>query len=250
MSIKKRLDFIGIGVQKAGTTALHYYLSKHTSIEMSTIKELHYFDSAHLLDENKGDYENYHAPFNWNKGCIRGEITPVYLYLKTCMKDIYTYHPKVKLIIILRNPVERAYSHWNMRFYRKEIKASFRECINAELMRMKFRDYFGQQSKNDYLQRGLYSAQLENVYQFFSKNQILIIKYEDFKNDSFSVMMDIFKFLEVDNSIYKFEPKKVFTIPYENLILEEDKIFLQDFFISDIENIETMLNWNCTDWKL
>ena len=102
-------DFIILGAQKSGTTALYYDLCKHSKILKSSRKEIHYFDKKHYPD-----HEWYKNKFPEINGKITGESSPSYLFLPFVPYRIKETIPGCKFIIILRNPVDRAYSQYNM----------------------------------------------------------------------------------------------------------------------------------------
>src|SRR5438067_7110090 len=111
----QRLTFIVAGVQKAGTTALNYYLKRHPRIVLPVKKELHFFDNDELFAAEKVSYESLHKMFrSGRRSMIAGENTPNYLYARPAMARIRDYNPAIKLIAIWRNPIERAFSQWNM----------------------------------------------------------------------------------------------------------------------------------------
>ncbi|UTA68757.1 sulfotransferase [Emticicia sp. 21SJ11W-3] len=251
-NLNKRIDFIGIGVQKAGTTALYYYLNKHPDILMSKYKELHYFSNLNIdfEEESRINYSNYHQNFDWTTPGIRGEITPRYCYLERCIPLIHQYNPAIKIIMILRNPVERAYSHWNMRLQKKEIgNSTFANCLKAEILRMNFDIKFNQMPEDDYIRRGFYSKQIRHIFDYFPSQQVLILKYEDFRDNQYQHLLRIFDFLGVNGDNYKFEEKKVHHIHYKEEIDGFSLNLLNDIYKEEIEKVEKLLNWNCTDWK-
>src|SRR3954462_4060443 len=121
-----RVDFVVAGVQKAGTTALHYFLSKHPEIALPRDQALHFFDQEKNFD-GEPDYEVLHGNFDpgyrWR---IAGEVTADYVYYTPALERISRYNPQMKIIISLRDPVARAFSHWNMR----RTKAKRRETLD------------------------------------------------------------------------------------------------------------------------
>ena len=136
--LKKKLDFkvgfIICGTQKGGTTALDFYLRLHNQICMADKKEVHFFDKDELFQRNKLDYSHYHSFFTPNSSHkIIGEATPIYMYWKNVVKRIYSYNPFIKLILVLRNPARRAFSHWNMETQRKRENRTFWKAINEEI---------------------------------------------------------------------------------------------------------------------
>ena len=109
-----RVDFIIPGVQKAGTTALFDHLGDVPGIALSTVKEVHFFDDE-SIDWARPDYRAYEAQFASVQGAVVGEATPIYLYWPNALERIAAYNPVMRLIVMLRDPVERAWSHWRKR---------------------------------------------------------------------------------------------------------------------------------------
>ncbi len=252
MKETKRIDFIGVGVQKAGTTALFHYLRKHPAVAMSDWKELHYFSNTSLdfqIEEQK-NYVDYHQHFDWNTEKMRGEITPQYCYSNAAIDRIFKYNPQMKIILILRNPIERAFSHWNMRLNTKRIKSSFLDCIKADILRHKFNVQFDQYPDDDYVRRGFYVEQIDRIYRYFPKEQVHIIKYEAFRAHQQQALLDILLFLGLDCSTFNnFEEKKVFHFPYPSEMDGVSFKLLHELYVPEIEKVEKTLNWDCFDWK-
>lgn len=246
--MKQRIDFMVIGAQKAGTTALYYYLKKHPQIKMSYQKELNFFNrnSQSLLDNN---YDSYHHFFDWEGTYLRGEVTPLYICSKKTIEKIHHYNADIQLIAILRNPIERAFSHWNMRTSRKEITYSFSDCLRISVMNMAFPSRFEQMPDEDYIQRGLYAEQIENVYAYFDKSQVLFLKYEDFKKAPLPVLSQIFDFVGIDKERYAFEAKQIHKIEYQTQMSSQEKEILMNIYLPNIQKVENLLGWDCSDWK-
>lgn len=240
-----------VGVQKAGTTALYHYLGKHTDIAMSDLKELHYFSDTSLdfQIEEQSNYVDYHQHFDWNTEKIRGEITPRYCYSKDAILHIFKYNPQIKILLILRNPIERAFSHWNMRLSTKQINSSFLNCIKADILRHKFNVQFEQYPEDDYVRRGFYVEQIERIYQYFPTKQVHIIKYEDFRANQQQTLIDILLFLGLDYSTFTIEEKQVYHFPYSTKKDMASFNLLNELYLPEIEKLEKILNWNCSDWK-
>src|SRR3989339_1804269 len=106
--VNKKVDIIGIGVQKSATTWLYTCLSEHPEIRCSSKEEMNYFDDS--LSYSKG-FEWYHAHFKFG-AWKTAEYSPTYFYDKNVPARIHTYNPDSKLILSLRNPIERAFSHY------------------------------------------------------------------------------------------------------------------------------------------
>ncbi|WP_280564596.1 sulfotransferase domain-containing protein [Chromohalobacter sp. 48-RD10] len=116
----KEVDFLIGGVQKGGTTALDSYLRTHSEVCLAEVKEVHFFDNEFVFRfpgfVRDAWYQSYFHDCESN--IRKGESTPIYLWWHNAMKRIYDYNPKVKLVFIFRDPVSRAYSHWNMEVQR------------------------------------------------------------------------------------------------------------------------------------
>src|SRR5438045_2323453 len=107
----EKLDFLVAGAQKSGTTALNYYLKRHPRIALPVKKELHFFDNDELFAGGNVSYEPLYEMFRpARSGSIAGENSPIYLYWRPALPRIRDYNPAMKFIVILRNPIERAFS--------------------------------------------------------------------------------------------------------------------------------------------
>lgn len=191
-----KLDFLIIGAQKAGTTSLHAYLQKEADIEIPNKKELHFFDDEKINWINP-NYEEYHKNFISDK--LRGEITPYYMYDERCINRIKKYNPNMKLIIILRNPIERAFSQYKMSIAvnKKETK-DFSFAIREGRNRIK-----NSEEANhvfSYVERGFYGKQLSFIYSRFPKEQVLILKLVDLELKPQETIQTIRTFLKLDIS--------------------------------------------------
>src|SRR5437762_3620696 len=110
----ERLDFILAGAQKSGTTALHYFLTKHPDITMGDQQEMHFFDNDAMFVADV-DYEQLHKHYPLLAPAkIAGDCTPSYIYHEPAAERIWKYNPQIKLLILPRTPVEPAFAHWNM----------------------------------------------------------------------------------------------------------------------------------------
>src|SRR5438105_15608557 len=129
----EKLSFVIAGAQKSGTTALNYYLKRHPQIALPVKKELHFFDRDELFAGAPVSYEPLHRMFRPTRpGTIAGENTPIYLYWRPALERIREYNAAIKLIAILRNPIERAFSQWNMQRQRGSEPLEFLEAVQAE----------------------------------------------------------------------------------------------------------------------
>ncbi|MGK0272992.1 MAG: hypothetical protein ACI88H_003669 [Cocleimonas sp.] len=242
---KDKIRFLLVGAQKGGTSALDMYLRSNSNIQMAKRKEVHFFDQEGYF-EDEINYEWYHQNFESNLGKLRGEATPIYMYWRDSIRRIYEYNPSMKIIAILRNPTERAFSHWNMERDREADNVPFGLAIRTENERC--REALPLQHRvYSYIDRGYYSEQIRNIWRFFPKGQTLFLKQEDLKTDLHATLNKIASFLEVDE-FEELDSLNVHSREYISKLTKEDKAFLDNIFLNDIKELELLLNWDCSNW--
>jgi len=205
-------DFIIIGAQKSGTTTLYNNLIRHPQVVQALRKEIHFFD----IHYKKGItwYQAHFPSFLYKiylkqiyrKKIIAGEATPYYIFHPLSPERIFKTVPRVKLIVLLRNPVDRAYSHYQLSVRLGHENLSFEDAIQHEMERLNSegekiynnRNYYSFNHQHfSYLSRGCYMEQLRKWYHYFSREQILILKSEDFYLDPSSVFKQVYYFLNL-----------------------------------------------------
>jgi Sulfotransferase domain len=244
----EHLDFIVAGAQKSGTTALNYYLKRHPRIALPVKKELHFFDNDQLFaDRVAVSYEPLHKMFRPARpGSIAGENTPNYLYWTPVLARIRDYNPAIKLIILLRNPIDRAFSQWNMQRVRGIEPLDFLDAVRAEPHRLaklppeKLRKFA-------YIDRGRYGAQLARAISLFSREQLLVVKYEEFRARQRETIAEVFRFLNLRS--LPFRSIKAHDIPYQRPIRSDEREFVFHILREDIAKLEKLANWDCADWR-
>lgn len=178
----KSLDFMIIGVQKGGTTALSHFLAQHDQICMAEGKEVHLFDAPDFDSHWSVDEINqrYAAHFQAATNAqLLGEATPIYLYWPEVIAALHQYNPALKLIVILRDPAERAISHYMMESGRGTEQRPLWLALLLEAVRLRrdsTRDPNSARRCHSYRTRGLYAEQLTNLRCYFPDSQILIIE--------------------------------------------------------------------------
>lgn len=243
------VDFLLAGAQKSGTSALDFYLRQHPEICMANKKEVHFFDNESFFLDQHIDYSRYHQffpDFYEQNLKLRGEATPIYMYWKEAPRRIFNYNPNMKFILILRNPIERAFSHWNMERSRNAEQLNFWDAITLEVERCK-ETYPLQHRVYSYLDRGFYTEQLERLWRWFPKKNIFIIHYDELKNQPESTLKQLYSFLAVKPIPFLGE-EKVFMIPYERVMTSQEHNFLLTVFKDEIIKLEQLLNWDCSHW--
>ena len=174
-------NLVGIGPGKSGSTWLYNVLRQHPDICMSKVKETLYFEKYY----HKGIswYEDF---FSTNENYkIIGEISNTYIYDERVAERISRDLTDVRIIAILRNPIERAFSHYLFLLRNAEVNCSFEECFDI---------------RPDIFKRGLYYEQLSIYFDHFNKEQLGIFIFDDLKKDSTTFLEKIYSFLSVDNS--------------------------------------------------
>jgi hypothetical protein len=244
----ERLDFILAGAQKSGTTALHYFLTKHPDITMGDQQEMHFFDNEEIFS-GPVDYDLLHKHFGpVPLSTVAGECTPIYIYWKPAMERIWEYDPNIKLLITLRNPVDRAFAHWNMQRFKGRELLDFLDAVKEEKNRA--REAASLQSRcYSYVGRGFYAEQLERVFKFFPREQVELIKFEEFQDKKSETLDAIFRFLGVEPFVSS-RDKDRNVVPYEREMTPKERRYLYRIFAEDIAKLEQMLGWDCSDWKL
>jgi hypothetical protein len=244
----KQLDFIVAGAQKSGTTALHYFLKGHPQIALPDRQELHFFDDEDIFSRAPVDYELLHRHFRpIGKSTISGEVTPSYLYWKSAMERIHAYSPRIKLVILLRNPVDRAFAHWNMQRFKGREPLDFFDALKEEPRRIT-QPLTIESRRFAYVDRGFYSVQLERAFKIFPRDRVKLVKFETFRDRKQEALDSIFDFLGVKR-IRNVRDKDRNVVPYEGAMTAKERKYLIGVFAAEIGKLEQMLGWDLADWK-
>jgi hypothetical protein len=259
--------FIIIGAQKSGTSSLFHWLNQHPKMRGSVIKEVHYFNTKIHFGMDIGAYRRYFC----GKSDFHFEATPAYLYHPGSCENMHHAYPNIKLVVVLRDPVERAYSAYNhyrtqfpiwhknvaiIKKYRRDGNIldrsffegrdefpSFRECIDIEMQLIDKPEYF----EPALLRRGLYLPQLQHYLRYYDRSQILILGFKDLVDNTVKTLDSICYFLNVNtidwNNVRK-EPQNQRI--YHEKVSDIDRAFLQDFYKKPNEKLFDAfgpLNW-------
>ncbi|MEB3230035.1 MAG: sulfotransferase [Leptolyngbyaceae bacterium] len=193
-------NFLIIGAMKAGTTSLYRYLKQHPQVFMSPVKEPNFFAlEGEVLDDPRvtvTDLPSYQGLFTGVTDEVAiGEASVRYLYSPKAAARIHHYIPDAKLLVVLRNPVERAFSAYVYQFSRgSDLLTDFGEALAAEPERIaeEFDCWW------HYRAMGFYHAQLQQYYQYFAPEQIKVCLYEDLCQQPQQLITEMFEFLGVD----------------------------------------------------
>jgi sulfotransferase family protein len=205
-------DFLIIGGQRCGTSSLYYYLTEHPGIISASTKETHFFDESFSKGigwyraQFPSSFQKMYVTNVLKRDFLTGEGTPYYILYPHAPRRTFEIVPQVKLIALLRNPVERAHSQ-----YWIEVKAGFEtlsfeeairtehERIAGELEKMRQDEHYYSHSLRhfSYLTRGIYVDQLQNWLRYYPREQLLILKSEDLYSNPAETMQKTLKFLGV-----------------------------------------------------
>jgi|TARA_B110000879_G_scaffold200397_1_gene274347 hypothetical protein len=218
-----KVDFFIVGAPKAGTTSLYHYLNEHPEISMSSQKEPDYFSNADI--QNEGMYygknridtiKKYHSLFDDNsESKLKGEASVSYLFYKNVPQNIKTYNPEAKIIIMLRDPIDRAFSHYLMDYRLGLVSDSFEDIIDQKSVHKNAKLFYQQ-----YIELSEYANQVKRYLNVFDGKEILFIEYEDLKMDVLGIVKKTYLFLGVNQGYEPDVNKKhnTYTMPKNSII--------------------------------
>ncbi|CAN5188688.1 hypothetical protein BH20GEM2_BH20GEM2_17550 [soil metagenome] len=206
-------DFLIVGAQKAGTSSLYHYLSQHPQVMPAYSKEVHYFDTQYRRGESW-----YRASFPHRleramrekilkSPTVTGEATPYYLYHPHAPQRIASDLPEAKLMVLLRNPTERALSHYHHTRRRALESLSFEDALETEperlgpeLARMREDPFYNSDPHRifSYFDRGIYVDQLQRYAEHFPRRQMLVLQSEQLFRDPQAAINRVLEFLDLD----------------------------------------------------
>jgi len=239
--------FLIIGVQKGGTTSLARYLAQHPEIYIPEKKEIHFFDGD---SDGKPycpvDYNMYHSWFSGSGKRFCGEATPNYIYWKPALQRIKEYNQDMRIIVLLRNPIIRAWSHWKMQYSRRVETLGFELAIERELTALAAQKSFLNR-RFSYIERGFYRSQLERIWELFPASRVLFLKSEEFFLNPASSLEKVLTFCELP--LRTFDTSVVYNQGFDFGPMPRSVISsLVQLYADDVQFIESSLGWDCGDW--
>lgn len=204
-------DFLIIGAQKSGTTTLYEWISTHPRVKTGVWKEVHFFDRYCRYSNRGVNWYRSHFPI---KGRLPyysvGEATPVYLFNPAVPKRVANIIPEVSLVVLLRNPVDRAYSHYQHQRRIGTENLSFRKAVELERKRISEdmytitecgKDNSKSYQKYSYISRGYYLSQIKNWLEYFDRDQMIIFESEKLFNYPVKVVNDVLDHIGLKTNI-------------------------------------------------
>lgn len=262
-----------VGAQKAGTSALHNYLIKHPKVQGGIKKEINFFNHKEKYEQGEEWYhKQFKSPLFYQPKSIYLDSTPAYLNNLTIAEQIYNYNPNATIVILLRDPVSRAFSAWNM--YKQFSELNERQksnLINTHIEKNneeRFKNLINQNPFPDFsrfisnelinnklvdvypniLKRSLYYDQVKTYYNLFNTKQIFVFESNYFKSNKLEVTNQIFNALGLqtfEESKYKLE--QIHAREYNSKIDKETKKKLKEFYKPHNENLFQLINQRF-DW--
>jgi hypothetical protein len=243
------VHFFVCGVQKGGTTALDRHLRAHPAIEMAHTKEVHFFDDESQTWDTP-DYTGLHRSFaDPSVQRLRGEATPIYTYWPQSLERLRTYNPSAKLIMILRHPVLRAFSHWRMEMSRGLERLSFSKAIRPAGRARVRSAPAGVHRVFSYVERGFYAPQVERLVRLFTREQVLFLRTDALWSQPEGTLRAICSFLEVP-------PIRPAVFPYTVSVksdgsvplARDDAEYLRSLYADDIQETQRATGLDLRDW--
>jgi len=254
--IRSLPDFIIIGTARSGSTSLYYNICQHPCVLSAAYDELGYFDS------------NFHLGLNWYRSlfptlfskwivkqkkqfAITGEDTPFYIWNPLVAKRILKILPKIKLIVVLRNPVDRAYSNYHLGIRAGSENLSFEDAIQIELKKLnEINDEFEHNVEKytiprSYIAKGFYANQLKIWLELFNSEQLIIISTEDLESNPQGTLDKIYDFLKIPKN-HKLIPEKQKKASYPKM-KNETREFLINLYKKNNAELFSMIGQKF-DW--
>ncbi len=182
-----------IGIQKAGTTTLNDWLSQHPEIYgYDTLKDVHLFVRFKNMEEINQRLQQEPVPYKGERVVLQSAVN--YIFYEQMLQEIAKHQPNARLIVILRNPVQRAFSAYS--YFKKMLREE--RTVHEALMYQPKDALPFTKDNNDitYIEHGFYYTQIKNCFKYFKKEQLLVLEYEELKNPD-ALLQKIFTFLQV-----------------------------------------------------
>ena len=241
-----RVNVLVAGTQKGGTTALARLLSRHPQVRMARTKEVHYFDADENFAGPGPDYARYHDHFDAPEGRPAvGEATPIYMYWDAAPARIAAYNPGMRLILSLRDPAARAWSHYRMERARGAETLPFGRAIREEADRCRAAGA-GQHRVWSYVGRGFYSRQIGRLLEHFPREQMLFLRTERLSAEHDRTLHRLCTFLD----LRPFDPGTTLDPPQQRPPMDPaDEHWLRRTYHPELDQLEELLGWDCSDWR-
>ncbi len=235
-------DFLIIGAQKAGTTALYHLITQHPRI-VKRRGEIHFFDWS--FKRGVAWYKQQ-FPLRPSPEYLVGEKSPYYMFHPLVAERVHSLYPKVKIMLLLRNPVDRAYSQYWHNIRNNNESLTFAEAIEAEPSRLEGVAPNSYNHRNySYLARGVYVDQIKSWLDLFPKEQILVLSAAELRKNPRDVLNSVFSFLGLNSySVVVDDPESRSDYPPMDSELRKQLVEYFEPFNHQLEELlEVKFNW-------
>jgi hypothetical protein len=263
--VRIKPDFLIIGAARSGTTSLFKYLNEHPQTLLAQKKEPNYFSFNYGFFNTiiyksifPTLFEKIFYRLKNSAKVISGEASTYYLFYPHTPERVFKKYPLIKVIILIRNPVDRAFSHYKLNVKLKRENNSFEDAINDENLRIgteieKLKKNKRYDSQNlhfySYLERGKYYKQIVNWLKYFPEDQVKIVSSEDFFSNPQVIYSEILRFLEIAD--HKLKANEIYSKGTEEFIKKETRRTLNNYFKESNQKVFDLLKkdniWNTND---
>jgi len=247
------VDFLIAGVQKGGTFSLYRLLERHPQVSLSKSKEVHFFDDEADVDWSSPCYDQYHRNFPRSReDKVRGEATPIYIYWPGALERIRAYNPDIKLLLLLRDPIERAYSAWCHQRRKGREPLSFSAAIREGRERVTDAKGFGNRHFS-YVERGFYEAQVRHALDLFPAANVLLLDSRKLSRDPGSLVVQAARFLGLDapnGSVDPIHANRRAEPNGSDSVEADDVALLADVFAGDVAALAKRVDFSLEHWPV
>lgn len=201
-------DVYVVGAQKCGTTSLFDWIAQHPNVYGNrAAKDIPFFAMDSVYSKGVQHLANFSLTAPDDSLVLGGEVSA--MFLRSAVVRLHATIPNAKLIVAIRNPVDRAYSAWHFAVERGVEDRTFEQSIEDEIRGIPYEVNVVNLAYKDYLARGKYADQLEYIFQYFPREQVHVIIFEEMRNDPATVVSDVCDFLRIKEFIPEFNVKNV-----------------------------------------
>lgn len=247
-----KLAFVVGGAQKSGTTTLDAILRRHPQLQMARIKETHFFDDE-TRDWSRPDYAALHGHFDEADARLRGEATPITLYWRPAIRRLHAYNPGVKIVLMLRDPVARAFANWKKEYAAGLDTMPFAAAIRAFPRRVReASETEGLDRVVSYVERGFYGQQLAYLTSVFPRANVHCEIYETFFRDRARGLDRIARFLGIApfaDTIPDLRRHPAKDLAYPSALTQGDVTYLSALYRDDIRAVEAFVGRPIPEWE-
>ena len=240
------------GVQKSGTTSLASHMRAHPALQAPIVKETHHFDNESLdwSADNQAALARFYSPHDTDR--LRFDATPITIFWPPALERVRAHNPAAKLVILFRDPIERAYSHWRMETRRGTETLPFSAAIREGRVRLSpdrpldihWRD-------RSYVERGFYGRQLQRALSMFPREQMLLLLSDDLRTNHQHTLARLAAFLDIPpfGPVAPRLEHQSPAVPDLKRLTPEDHNHLQSVFAEDAQNFATLSGLNIQHWN-